>query len=724
MFATYESAARLLQAGDLTTAERHCKELLKRRPRDPQALHLLALAVHHGGRPGEAVKLFRKAIRGAPREPAFRFNLGECYRALGKPDAAVASYREALALAPGDAGCHAGIGEARLAQGRPAEAEASFRAAITGAPRLIAAWNGLGIALRETGRLAEAVDSWRRALELDPKRAEIHNNLGLGLRGLGRPDEAAATLVRAIELQPGNPAILRNLAACLKNRPVATVTPGLRRQLEACFEAPGIDTQTLVSAALGALESDAEVAAALTAADAGRDIAVPDALARDPLLLRLLETTFVAKPRWEALLTRMRARLLARPEAAPPELRVALALQCFNNEYVFDLDPAEAAVVETLLAGCERRLATNLRPEPALECDLARLAMYRPLHTLAGAGRLLETPETAWSAPFRRLVERQLREPLEERDLRATIPKIAERDAPSASAVRAMYEENPYPRWITTGDRSPQTAAAVLRGLFPHFRPPEALRDAARILIAGCGTGKQAIDVATRFKDCRVLAIDLSLASLGYAARMARRRGVDNIDFRQGDLRDLPVLGERFDVIECVGVLHHLAGRDEARDAWEMLAGLLRPGGVMKIGLYSEIARRHVTAARRFAAAGGYPATVEGIRRCRRAIAALPEGRIERQVMRNRDFYSTSSCRDLIFHVQEHCYTLPVIAETLTALDLDFIGFELDKPEVLNAYRAAFPDDPDMTALADWHRFEQDHPETFAGLYQFWCAPR
>ncbi len=154
---------------------------------------------------------------------------------------------------------------------------------------------------------------------------------------------------------------------------------------------------------------------------------------------------------------------------------------------------------------------------------------------------------------------------------------------------------------------------------------------------------------------------------------------------------------------------------------WRVLTGILRRGGLMKIGLYSAFARRHVIAAQDFVAELGYPSTPEGIRRCRADIAALPENRIERKVITNRDFYSVSSCRDLMFHVRELCFTVPEIAEMLRALGLRFIGFEHNQLEVLGAYRAAFPDDPEMTDLDHWDRFERDNPDLFIAMYQFWC---
>jgi hypothetical protein len=84
------------------------------------------------------------------------------------------------------------------------------------------------------------------------------------------------------------------------------------------------------------------------------------------------------------------------------------------------------------------------------------------------------------------------------------------------------------------------------------------------------------------------------------------------------------------------------------------------------------------------------------------------------------DFYSLSGCRDLVFHVEEHRYTLPRIAAMLVELGLAFIGFEWPDPGALAAYRAQFPEDRTLSDLANWDRFEADRPDTFAGMYRFW----
>jgi hypothetical protein len=147
---------------------------------------------------------------------------------------------------------------------------------------------------------------------------------------------------------------------------------------------------------------------------------------------------------------------------------------------------------------------------------------------------------------------------------------------------------------------------------------------------------------------------------------------------------------------------------------------LLRPNGLMNIGLYSAAARRDVTAARAYIATKRYGLTARDIRSCRQDLMAQPDDAALRHVIRSRDFFSTSACRDLLFHVQEHQLIIPEIAEFLAAHDLRFLGFELDIG-VLQRFRQKFPEPKAALDLGDWHQFEQESPTAFVGMYQFWA---
>jgi hypothetical protein len=139
----------------------------------------------------------------------------------------------------------------------------------------------------------------------------------------------------------------------------------------------------------------------------------------------------------------------------------------------------------------------------------------------------------------------------------------------------------------------------------------------------------------------------------------------------------------------------------------------------MRLGFYSESARRDIVKVRAFIAERGYAATANDIRSCRREMMDLRQHAEFGTVVGMFDFFSLSTCRDLLFHVQEHRMTLTSIDAFLRQNDLAFLGFEIDL-QVIHAYKRRFPQDPAATDLGQWHIFEGENPDIFLGMYQFW----
>lgn len=162
-------------------------------------------------------------------------------------------------------------------------------------------------------------------------------------------------------------------------------------------------------------------------------------------------------------------------------------------------------------------------------------------------------------------------------------------------------------------------------------------------------------------------------------------------------------------------MLHHLA---EPAAGWRVLVSLLGPGGRMRIGLYSNLARRVIVQARARIAARGYRATADDIRRCRQDI--IREAEHWKMLIGAKDFCSTSGCRDLLFNVMEHRFTIPEIAAFLSDNNLSFLAFEpFDDRTVIEKFHRQFAGAADEANLDQWHRFEADHPETFWDTHAF-----
>ena len=539
--------------------------------------------------------------------------------------------------------------------------------------------------------LQEAAKRHRRAVTLRPDDAQAHNELACVLLQQGQLEEAAAHFARSVTLMPELLEQYSSVVATLLN-----VNPAVRAGM-------------------------ARVASTWPRELPADEILGPEgfaALSRDPLLRCMLESATVRDLNLERYLTSLRRIMLgivSRETASGGslgesllELGCALAKQCFLNEYVFSIGAQEAEQAGRLRDRLVEMLAAD-QPVPPLVPAVT--AAYFPLFSLPGVKSLLDR---SWPAPMRGLLAQQISEPEEERQLRDTIARLTGIESKVSTLVRQQYEENPYPRWVTVvSNRGPSRISQFLRQQFPAA----SLRDLAGegredILIAGCGTGQQSIVTARRFPDARVLAIDLSLASLAYAKRMSGVFGVQNVEYAQADILELGALDRSFDVIEASGVLHHLA---DPFEGWRVLLAKLRPGGFMHIGLYSRVARSQIRAAREFLAGKRAGSSSSDIRAWRQDLLSTPM----KSVANYADFFSASECRDLLFHVQEHQLTIPEIAAFLREHNLQLLGFEL-APGIAANYRFRFPEDRSMTNLASWHMFESENPATFASMYQFW----
>jgi ubiquinone/menaquinone biosynthesis C-methylase UbiE len=425
--------------------------------------------------------------------------------------------------------------------------------------------------------------------------------------------------------------------------------------------------------------------------------------------MSLMKKTILPDPAIEHLLTQLRKILLETfvegktHFGTQNSVLYALAMHCFLNEYVYYATKEEIAQIEALC----KKFDLN---HPAL---VAMIGCYRPLYTLV-------QNSTSWKGndAYQQLMILQVAHPLEEQNLE--IPSYGGIKNAISKKVKAQYESAPYPRWFGLYSSEPTTIPQFFKKMFPNLQEALSFPEIPQILIAGCGTGQQAFNTANTFRNSQVLAVDLSRASLAYAKRKQQELHIENIQFLQADILeiDVPV---QFDLIECIGVLHHL---ENPMEGLRHLERMLKPGGWMEIGLYSETARQDIVAARQFISENGYGSTDDDIRQCRQDLLALPLDHPAKSVAQTIDFFTLSGCRDLLFHVQECRFTLQEIAKMLKSLHLEFIGFELRDKTLKRKYLEQFPHDPLAISLDNWGQFEEENPLTFIGMYQFWIRKK
>lgn len=674
----------------------------------PQQIHAL-VALFSQGQYAQATTMARELTQNYPGYGFFWKVLGVLLMQTGQTAQALEPSQKAAQLMPQDPEAHSNVGAALRAAGRTGEAVACYQRAIALRPDFVLAHANLGNAYRDLGQAEQAAVSYQRALALQPDHADALEQLAYLLFSHGQHAQALTLVCRRLQVQQ-TPQAQQLFVDCVKyvrwSQDDANVRGWLLRAITEGWGRPndlvraGWDLQRLATRWPSVLKPD--------------DLAGLDG---EALMCALLQAAQICDANVEHFLTMARRSLLRWADAGHllphgSSFFAALACQCFINEYVFAVEPEESTQATRLRERVEEALAAGQAVAPL---QVLAVASYFPLAEVAHSAALLHTPKPGG---LQAVLTQQLQEPAEELRLRAGLPRLTAIEDGISQEVRAQYEESPYPRWVRLpGRASGLTVNQTLQQLFPRSSfKPLAQGDAPRILVAGCGTGQHPIDTSLRFADASLLAVDLSLSSLAYAKRKAREMGIASIAFAQADILQMGSLQERFDVIESSGVLHHLA---DPQQGWRVLLGLLKPGGVMKLGFYSELARRDIVRIRRHIAQRGYPATPEGIRQCREDLLGSADDGQWGRVTKSSDFFSTSTCRDLLFHVQEHRTTLTAIADFLKQHDLAFLGFELD-PHIVNAYRSRFPDDPAATDLAQWQLFENDNPDVFFNMYQFW----
>ena len=678
------------------------------------------LALYDQGRLQDTLKRGRELAGQYPNVPQILFILGAANAGLGRWDEAIAHYRKLLQLKPGHAEAHTNLGNALITLGKDDEAAACYAKALKLKPDFPLAHYNLGNALQNLGRHEEAALSYASAIQIKPDFAAAHNSLGNVLYFLKRHRRALASYASALALVPDRKPIWVNLAKVLNEMSFRKYD----RKIEDIFLRL-LERKTIVrpiqyaDAILGLMKPHPAMDEALRMLAAGKihesAFDISSMLSSVRLFLRIIELCPIPDLQIESLLTELRKALLLRgglnkDKAGTLGFQTSLALHCFTNEFVFSESAEETAAVAALESDLEKSAGQGAEADPF---KIACLASYRPLH------RYDWVHDLAVPDGLQRLFKRQVEDVLEEALLRPSIPCLKRIDAPVSNAVREQYEENPYPRWVDTKlPQDPLAISAVVKNLELNLREDDqGFSDRPDILVAGCGTGQHSLVTASRFSNCRVLAVDLSLSSLCHAMRKMREFGVSNIEYMQADILDLERLGRQFDLVESVGVLHHMA---DPMAGWKVLASCTKPKGLMKIGLYSELGRKSVAQARRMIAAMGLDNRHDDIRKFREMILNGEAGAGLEPLAKMKDFYSTSSCRDLLFHVQEHRFTLLQIKDALGALGLTFVGIEMSGRATKQKMKRRHPDPQAAYSLDAWHEFETANPDTFRGLYQLW----
>jgi SAM-dependent methyltransferase/tetratricopeptide (TPR) repeat protein len=660
-------------------------------------------AAHHT--PQLSIKKIRKLI-----------DKGAAAHRQGDKRRATSLYQKVLTLNPDNSDALQLLGLVEFEKGRNAAALELIGEAISANPNIPVYHYNFAVVCRSSADNVRAIEHLRTALALEPDYHDALDHAVLTCFALDEIVEGLTYIARLLRLDVQHSLAQQWLEEALARFPADQYDATVCALLQACYAGGVVKSQPL---SLTAARQLVLLYGVQPNYSPMVDFKAPLGLSRDPLFLDFLAGGFNCVPEMELFLTDLRLHLLRTVNdnggIATTELPLlaAMSLQCFNNEYVFSIRGAEAELLEHLLGRYEIGINSAEVDWSEIEVLLLTLGMFSPLHELPSAEKVAAQPMTRWQPCVQLLLQRQLVEPLEEQELRGQILEISPVEDVVSAVVQSTYEQYPYPRWTALPQVASLKYADWLRSCYPHFHEFDS-KEKLDTLVAGCGTGQHPIALATRFSGLDVTAIDLSTTSLAYGQRMANLYGVSNVNFLRCDLLNVGELDRRFDHIESVGVLHHMA---DPAAGLRALLGVLKPGGIIKLSLYSELARGDVNHVRTLLPAS-LDMTDDQIRAVRYALLCGLQNEERSSLYEFRDFYTLYECRDLLFHPQEHQFTIGRLKVLIDELDLEFLGFELGEQH-RSDYDQRFPADKNRTNLENWQTIEEESPRMFLGMYQF-----
>ena len=438
-----------------------------------------------------------------------------------------------------------------------------------------------------------------------------------------------------------------------------------------------------------------------------------DQLSNNSLFTRVLSYC-VCTDRYIEIITRSVRRLFLAQENDVKisqklfDLLNGISVQMFLNEYVYDYSDDEKKRVSILISEVETLLRNNELPDDQM---LLKISLYQDLAQFDLAehrGKLIH-------------LEPILKRHIDDRSNELLIAKSFEKSGvfknQVSKRVKQQYEENPFPRWEHLKfNQRPKSLQSLIQSKRTKLKVQKLFtKPKLKALVAGCGTGQEPITVAKNLKNVEVDAVDLSIGSLSYAKRKANELDIQNINFIHQDILNLANSKKKYDIINCSGVLHHM---ENPSLGLRILSNLLENQGFMHLALYSTKARhglRQIQDA--IIKEGNLKPDLNTIRQLREFLftRSFTDNSIF-PLSNLTDVFSTSHMRDLLFHEQEHTFTLLQIRDLLQENELEFCGFSVTR----NLPTEGLNDDTYFN-LEQWHKIEQQNPNLFISMYQFYC---
>ena len=227
-----------LQMGRFAAAADYLQKAALLRPKDPEILTNLGIALYKAGHKDEAAARYQQALDVQPDYVSALNHMGSLFHEAGRLNDAIEVYGRVLHKNPDSASAHYHYANSLYVAGRANEAIARYEHALKLKPDYLEAMINLGMALSQIGKGEQSrqwlgiAQSWfEKALKADPKNVTAMNNIGNVLRQQGKPEQALTYYREALRISPSYAQAAINMATSLRD------VNQLDEAIEACCEA-------------------------------------------------------------------------------------------------------------------------------------------------------------------------------------------------------------------------------------------------------------------------------------------------------------------------------------------------------------------------------------------------------------------------------------------------------------------------------------------------------
>jgi SAM-dependent methyltransferase len=240
-----------------------------------------------------------------------------------------------------------------------------------------------------------------------------------------------------------------------------------------------------------------------------------------------------------------------------------------------------------------------------------------------------------------------------------------------ADQVREFYDQHPYPPPVDglEGYRQQWKDEGRRRADHHLFWPAKPYRTDMDVLVAGCGTS-QAAKYALRFPEAQVIGIDISDTSLQETKNLKEKYDLGNLELEQLAVERVEELEQRFDLILCTGVLHHLPDPDTGLRA---LRRVLKRDGAMHLMVYATYGRTGIYMIQEYCRRLGIGNSEEEITELAATLMAMPPAHPLGVLLgESPDFRRKAALADALLNPQDRAFTVPQLFDLIEGSGLMF----------------------------------------------------